>query len=381
MFAGALAPGGLRGAPHASICTDFRDTLQPRLAEAAGAGDTHGAPPGMHSTMHRITLILAVAGWLISPAVGAEQEPAAGKLLVATEDLRGEFFVRTVVLLLRYDDTGAVGLVVNRPTRASPAELLPEDEAPADYRGTLYWGGPVEMATVRALQLTDEPPDGAVPIVDTVHQVPVDVALSVSGGDSATLRFFVGYAGWAPGQLDRELALGSWHVVPATEELVFTDDPEMIWERLTPVREYRANYGDTHNNYGNQLRGHPQYPPRSISPVKGMGTPIIRPTTAVWAGGMGTPTTRPTATFGILARRDAGILCGTLCLPHVPCKERNHAKVDSCCAVPWNGRARGGAAGRPVARRCRPRRPHDGRTRARPLPAPVRNPVILRHRA
>ncbi len=50
----------------------------------------------------------------------------------------------------------------------------------------------------------------------------------------------VSNAGWAPGQLAHELARGSWHVLPANEELVFAEDPSDIWRKLVPPREYRA---------------------------------------------------------------------------------------------------------------------------------------------
>ena len=58
-----------------------------------------------------------------------------GKLLVATEVVQGELFAKTVVLLLHYDETGAFGLVVNRPTDVKPEELLDDEEAIAIARG------------------------------------------------------------------------------------------------------------------------------------------------------------------------------------------------------------------------------------------------------
>jgi putative transcriptional regulator len=54
------------------------------------------------------------------------------------------------------------------------------------------------------------------------------------------LRLFIGYAGWAPGQLDSEMARGSWRVLPASSELVFDADPQTLWKRLAPAQEQRA---------------------------------------------------------------------------------------------------------------------------------------------
>jgi putative transcriptional regulator len=190
--------------------------------------------------MRRFSRFLALACCVISAGVSADQVPATGKLLVATDEVRGLHFAETVILLLHYDESGTLGLVVNRPIDAAPIEALPQLEHLADYRGTLYWGGPVRLTTMRALLHTDTPPDDAVQIFDAVHLVHMDEALLEAASNAANLRFFMGYAGWGPGQLERELAFDSWHILPATAELVFAEDPSDIWRRLVPPREYRA---------------------------------------------------------------------------------------------------------------------------------------------
>jgi putative transcriptional regulator len=185
-----------------------------------------------------LTSLLAVA-WLL-PAAGADLRPAQGRLLVATDVVQGELFANTVVLLLHYDETGAFGLVVNRPTDVRPDELLADEEGIADYHGTLFWGGPVHMDSLRALMRTDEPPAEAEKIIDSVYLVSLDDALQQGPADSAKLRLFIGYAGWAPGQLDYEMARGSWRVLPATDELVFAAEPQELWKQLAPLQEQRA---------------------------------------------------------------------------------------------------------------------------------------------
>ena len=190
--------------------------------------------------MYRIATFLALVAWLTAATANADQQAAAGKLLVATDEVRGEIFARTLILLLHYDEAGAMGLVVNRPTDVAPTEVLDDPEAMSGYRGTLFWGGPVEMAGLRVLVRSDSPPEGAMMVVDKVHLVPFEVAMDGTPADAAILRIYIGYAGWTAGQLDYELASGSWDVRPATAELVFADDPQSIWEQLKPVREYRA---------------------------------------------------------------------------------------------------------------------------------------------
>ena len=191
--------------------------------------------------MIRILTWLVCIAWLLPVSAGADQVPARGKLLVATELVQGELFAKTVVLMLHYDETGAFGLVVNRPTDVRPEELLADEDAIAGYSGTLFWGGPVQMDSLRALLLTDEPPEGAEKIIESVYLVSYEHALeAVPMMDSSNLRFFIGYAGWAPRQLDKEMAHGSWRVLPGTTEHVFSREPKTLWQRLTPPKDQRV---------------------------------------------------------------------------------------------------------------------------------------------
>ncbi|MFQ6004792.1 MAG: YqgE/AlgH family protein [Woeseia sp.] len=190
--------------------------------------------------MSRVSGFLVFACFLAASAVTAGDDLATGKLLVATDEVRGAYFAQTVILILHYNEQGAMGLVINRPMEAAPKELLPDLEGLDVYSGALYWGGPVQVSTMRALLRSDAPPEDALHIFDSVHQVPFDETLHQGPSNAAQLRFFVGYAGWAPGQLERELAFDSWQVIPATEEVVFARDPGMIWRYLRPPREYRA---------------------------------------------------------------------------------------------------------------------------------------------
>jgi len=191
--------------------------------------------------MYRIATLLVFVACLTCTTAVADQKPAAGKFLVATDEVGGEIFARTVILLLHYDEIGAMGFVVNRPTEVTLGEILTDPEALRDYGGAkLHWGGPVQMSSVRALLRSDSPPEGAATIVDNIHLVPFDEAMAGSLTDTTSLRLFIGYASWAPGQLEGELAIRSWDVVPASADLVFAEDPGGVWERLVPVREDRA---------------------------------------------------------------------------------------------------------------------------------------------
>ena len=178
--------------------------------------------------------------WLLPVAAAADLAPAKGRLLVATEEVHGEIFAETVILLLAYDESGAMGLVVNRPTEVSLEELLEETKAVAGDRTTVYWGGPVEMDSLSALAKSGASAEAAEQVVTSVYRVPFDTAMEKAAAEPASARFYLGYAGWAPGQLDHELARGSWHVLPASSDIVFADDPKRLWDRLRPIEEYVA---------------------------------------------------------------------------------------------------------------------------------------------
>lgn len=190
--------------------------------------------------MRTLPGLLAVIASSLATASFASEELAAGKFLVATDDVDGSSFEKSVILLLHYDEAGAQGLVINRRSEAELADLFPDSELLADYSGALFWGGPVRMMTMRALLRSDSPPADAIEIVTGVYQVPVDDSLENYLVDDATLRFYAGYAGWAPGQLDRELQLGSWDVVAASAGKVFAAEPESVWHSLRPEPEFRA---------------------------------------------------------------------------------------------------------------------------------------------
>lgn len=154
-----------------------------------------------------------------------------GRLLVSGGRLYDPNFRHTVVLVGRHDVGGAVGVVLNRPAEGSVAAAVPplaELVAPGE---ALYLGGPVQPTTpVLVAELTtpglaDLPVFGGVGIL--TGAVPASLRPAV-----IRARVFAGHAGWGPGQLERELAEGSWIVEAAREDDVFTEEPGSLWRRV-----------------------------------------------------------------------------------------------------------------------------------------------------
>lgn len=178
-------------------------------------------------------LLTAHSGWSEPLA------PAAGRFLVADQSLDDRNFARAVVLLVAYDETGAMGLIVNRPSQVTVQEALPEQEFRDDVPRALYFGGPVLTGGMMVLIRSDTPPEDAAPVVDDVYiseGAAVLARLSTEALEPDRLRVFAGYAGWGPGQLDNEISRGDWLVRPASGGEVFAADGERLWERVAPPR-------------------------------------------------------------------------------------------------------------------------------------------------
>jgi len=163
-----------------------------------------------------------------------------GHLLISSGGLFDPNFRHTVVLVGEHGAEGAVGVVINRPldmtvaeTVPPLAELVPEGEA-------LYEGGPVQPTSPVLLAQVSEPYSPDVRIFGRIGFLTGEVTRDV-GETLARARVYAGYSGWAPGQLEAELAEDSWIVDPAREEDVFDEDPETLWSRVLRRKgpEYR----------------------------------------------------------------------------------------------------------------------------------------------
>lgn len=182
-------------------------------------------------TLAWLALCLAAVAALPGDAALASA-PAPGRFLVASEGLADPNFARTVVLLIDYDEYGAMGLIVNRPSDLLLRDLLPEMAAVAELPDTVLLGGPVQRQLLFVLSAAAEPPEAGETVLEGVQFSAHPDALESLVADTAEFRVFAGYAGWGPAQLDREIALGGWLVLPADARSVFDKDPGTLWRRL-----------------------------------------------------------------------------------------------------------------------------------------------------
>jgi putative transcriptional regulator len=163
-------------------------------------------------------------------------KPAKGMFLVASPRLMGPMFGRTVILLTQYGPKGAMGLVINRPTEVSIAHAVPDFSESPRSSEKIFIGGPVNRKGLFLLVKAKDEPKGSQHIFDGVYLGRSHDLLKklIDDGDSDTVfRFYTGYAGFAPGQLDAELARGDWLVKPATADSLFFGN-EQLWRNLLP---------------------------------------------------------------------------------------------------------------------------------------------------
>lgn len=171
---------------------------------------------------------------------------AKGKLLVASRQLGDPNFAETVILILEYGEPGAVGLIINRPTEVTLAEVLPDVKEVQQRADTIYIGGPVARDQILLLVRSGKAPEQSHAVFEDVYACASQTVLQriiTKPKAREQVRVYVGYAGWGPGQLDHEVARGDWLVVPADTKTVFGKTPSEVWPELIrrgAVQEVRS---------------------------------------------------------------------------------------------------------------------------------------------
>lgn len=155
-------------------------------------------------------------------------------LLIASPQSRDPFFERTVVLVWHHDPEGAIGVVVNRHLKHQLNDVLEVDRTVPLEGFTdvpVVWGGPVESGsgTVVTIGRISKDEGWVLPSGLGVTQSQ-DVLLRLLK-DRAPLMLCLGYAGWGPGQLDREIELGGWLWTDCDASIVFDTPPEDRYDR------------------------------------------------------------------------------------------------------------------------------------------------------
>jgi len=163
--------------------------------------------------------------------------------LVAKRSLDGPHFGQSVVYLVEHDEDGTLGLIVNRSSDISLSEALPDIEDRQAAAHALFYGGPVGLPMILMLVRSESVTEGMAHVVDNVYisadRRVLDEVLAAKK-PASEVRFYIGHSGWAAGQLDDELERGSWHLVAADTDAIFSDETGALWDRLIERLEPRG---------------------------------------------------------------------------------------------------------------------------------------------
>ncbi|MGH2589557.1 MAG: YqgE/AlgH family protein [Actinomycetota bacterium] len=151
-----------------------------------------------------------------------------GSLIVAGPSLWDPNFRRAVVLIGHHDDEGAVGVVLNRASEVEVAAAAPPLAGLVGLGERLFMGGPIQPQAAVVVADFEHPERAEVVAFGSIGFLPDEVDPEEIGA-LRRVRVFAGYAGWGPGQLEREVDEGSWIVEPARPDDVFTEEQDQLW--------------------------------------------------------------------------------------------------------------------------------------------------------
>jgi putative transcriptional regulator len=174
-------------------------------------------------------LLLFGTSW---PTSADDAKPLTAILLIARFESPDSDFADSVVLVMNNLGPAPVGIIVNRPTQIGVSELFPDLKRLARLHDKVYFGGPIESASVCFLFRAATPPQHAIQAFDGVYlSANRELLLQLLGRDKPMdgLRIFIGHAGWAPGQLEAEINRGAWTLERADSDAIFNRKSEHSW--------------------------------------------------------------------------------------------------------------------------------------------------------
>ncbi|WP_119350727.1 YqgE/AlgH family protein [Mariniphaga sediminis] len=150
--------------------------------------------------------------------------PEKGRVLIAEPFLPGNYFNRSVILLVAYSEKGAVGFILNKKVDLAIHDIMPGFP---DFEGDVYLGGPVATDSIYFIHKLGKKLPGSIHVLGNVwwggdFEV-LKQQIAAGQINTSDVRFFVGYSGWDSGQLERELKEDSWLVNDVDEETVMRE--------------------------------------------------------------------------------------------------------------------------------------------------------------
>jgi putative transcriptional regulator len=182
-------------------------------------------------------LLAAVLLAIVASTAGAQgQSPSTdgAVFLVAAAAFRDPEYRQTVLIASPTANGGHVGVILNRPTRRSLSSLFPEHEPSKKVVEPVFFGGPFSTTALVAVVRGDASPgQGSLLMMSNLYLAinvnTIDRIIEERPNDA---RYYVGYVGWRPGELRREIDRGLWHVMNPDVNTIFRKDTDSLWEEL-----------------------------------------------------------------------------------------------------------------------------------------------------
>lgn len=160
----------------------------------------------------------------------------ANQFLIAMPSLRDPNFFHTVTYICEHGDEGALGIVINRPLDLTLGEVLDHMSISLNQGEVatrpMFWGGPVQPE--RGFVVHDPPGtwESSLQITPNIAVTTSrDILTAIANGDGPGESIIaLGYAGWGPGQLEKEISENAWLSGPADKKVLFNTPYERRWE-------------------------------------------------------------------------------------------------------------------------------------------------------
>jgi len=173
-------------------------------------------------------------------AVPSIEMSLVGRILVAPPGIQDERFRTALTLVIEHSDQGAIGLIINRPSLVPIDEIVPDWQELGAEPGFIFAGGPVDHDALIALGRSY---DSVGSLALGAHSIDLDDQPKLVEAEGInSIRIFSGYAGWTPGQLEKEIADDYWWIVDATIDDLFTSNPAKLRSQVLKRQENRIKW-------------------------------------------------------------------------------------------------------------------------------------------